>query len=275
MGILGGNFAKPGKGITKEEAEKRNYFDILGCHIWDLMKLNLLFILVNIVLIGAFIFIVLPYFVNLEETIDMFLKMKYIILPPWPFIPFMFMGPSIAGLTYVLRNWSRQEHAFLFSDFFEYMKKNWKQGLALSVISTVVTYLFLNAVLFYISAGVSVYIVLTIALILGIILFSMGFYTYPMVVTFDMKLKDIIKNAFIFALVKLPQNIFFLIIIGAVHLLLLYYFPIIWVILMLIFLISWTGFTMNYYAWHIMNKYMISQLPAEEKQDEAVFQDVK
>ncbi len=275
MGIFGSHFAKPGKGISKEEATQRNYFEILGCHIWDLMKLNLLFVFVNIIFIGAFLLAILPYVLNIDETIDMFFSMKYILLPILPFVPFMFMGPSIAGLTYVLRNWSRQEHAFLFSDFFEYMKKNWKQGLALSVISTIVTYLFLNAVLFYMRVGVSVYVVLTIALILTIILLSMGFYTYPIVVTFEMKLKDIIKNAWIFALVKLPQNLFYLIIIGAVHLLLLYYFPIVWVILMLVFLISWTGYTMNYYAWHIMNKYMISQLPAEEKQDEAVFKDVK
>ncbi len=263
MGLFGGNFTKPGPGVSKEEAAKRNYFDILGRRVWDLVKLNLLFVLCNILFIAAAVFLILPYFLNLDEMIDRLIMQPYSMLPILPFIPFMGMGPFIAGLTYVLRNWTRQEHAFLWSDFFEQTKKNWKQGLALSVLSTALTYLFITAVLFYLKLGLSPVLVLGLALVLGLILLSMNFYTYPIAVTFDMKLKDILKNAGIFAMAKLPQNVFILLVIGAVHFLLLTYLPNLWAILMVLFLISWSGFTMNYYVWHVINKHMISNLTNE------------
>ncbi len=275
MGLFGGGYAKPGKGISKEEAARRNYFDILGRHFWDLVKLNLLFVVCNIIFIAAAVLLALPYFMNFEEVLKAIVHEKNVILPPLPFVPFMFMGPFIAGLTYVLRNWSRQEHAFLVSDFFEHTRKNWKQGLLMSIISTVATYLYFTAVIFYLKSGLSPSVVLAISVVVGFMLLAMSFYTYPMMVTFDMKLKDIIKNAWIFAMAKLPQNLFFLIIISAVHLLLLYYIPIVWILLMALILIAWTGYTMNYYAWHVMDKHMISQLDLQTEKEEPVFEDDK
>jgi len=263
------NYSKPGKGVSKEEAAKRNYFDILGRRFWDLVKLNLLFVLCNIVFIGAVVLFSMPYIMELDTVIDALIWNRYILLPPGPFIPFMFMGPFIAGFTYVLRNWSRQEHAFLVSDFFEHTKKNWKQGLALSIISTVATYLYLTALLFYLKTGVATEVILFLGAVVAVVLLIMGFYTYPMVVTFDMKLIDIIKNALIFTMAKLPQNLFFFIIIAAVHILLLWYIPFAWIVLMVFILIAWSGYTMNFYVWHVINKYMMPQ--ANKQEEENVF----
>lgn len=276
MGLFGGGYAKPGKGVSKEEAAKRNYFDILGRHFWDLVKLNLLFVVCNIIFIAAAVLLALPYLMNFEEFLDGIIQAKYVLLPPLPFVPFMMMGPFIAGLTYVLRNWSRQEHAFLVSDFFEHTKKNWRQGLQMSVISTTATFLYLTAVIFYLKSGLPAMIVLAVSAVIGFMMLAMSFYTYPMIVTFDMKLRDILKNAWIFAMAKLPQNLFFLIVISAVHLLLLYYLPLVWILLMGLILIAWTGYTINYYAWHVMDKHMMSQLRTEQKEEEEpVFEDVK
>lgn len=44
-------------------------------------------------------------------------------------------GPCTAGVCYVTRNWARDEHAFIWSDFKDAVKENWKQGLAISVIT--------------------------------------------------------------------------------------------------------------------------------------------
>ena len=38
-------------------------------------------------------------------------------------------GPFTAGLSYVTRNWARDEHAFIWSDFKDAVKENWKQAL--------------------------------------------------------------------------------------------------------------------------------------------------
>lgn len=262
-----GNSGRPGKGLTKEQAAKRNYFGIFFRHFLDLCKLNLLYFACNLVFIAAIVWLSLPYLLNLDSVIEELFTKPVIFLPPEPFIPFLFMGPFIAGLTYVLRNWSRQEHAFLVSDFFEQSKLNWKQGLALSVLSTVFTYLFSNAVIFYLKTDLPTMFVLPVAGVITIMLVSMSFYTYPMMVTFDMKLKDILVNAWIFSMVKLPQNIFYILIIALVHGLLLRYVPVIWAILMIFILICWTGYTMNYYAWHVINKYLMSQVATEPEEE--------
>jgi hypothetical protein len=45
-------------------------------------------------------------------------------------------GPGQAGLAYVTRNWARDEHAFVFSDFKDAVKENWKQSLLFSLITS-------------------------------------------------------------------------------------------------------------------------------------------
>lgn len=265
------NYSRPGRGVSKEDANKRNYFDIFGRHFFDLAKLNLLFVLCNVLFIAAAIYFTLPYYTHLDQVLDTLILNKNALLPILPFVPFMFMGPFIAGLTFVLRNWARQEHAFLASDFFEHTKKNWRQGLALSIMSTIVCYLFLTAVIFYLKTVAFKGLVITLAIIIGTVLLAMNMYTYPMIVTFDMKLFDILKNALIFALGKLPQSVFFLVIIGGVHGVLLWYKPTIWLFLMAVILIAWSGFTMNYYAWHVIDKYM---MPKDENKEENIFDDI-
>ena len=44
-------------------------------------------------------------------------------------------GPCNAGVTYVLRNWARDQHSFILSDFWDAVKGNWKQALPVSIVS--------------------------------------------------------------------------------------------------------------------------------------------
>lgn len=275
MGIFGGGYTTPGKGISKEDAAKRNYFDILGRKFWKLLQVNLLYVLCNILFFGSSILLAISY--DWNTILDVLVSGQTIFLPPLPFLPLMLTGPFTAGLTYIIRNYSRQEHAFLISDFFEHTKKNIKQGLLMSVIQVLVLYMFFTAFLFYrqffLVHGWNLGILLGITIIFSIMLLTMSFYIYPMMVTFDMKLRHIIKNSWIFAIAKLPQNLIILLIIGAVHILLLWYVPILWILFMCLILISWSSYTINYYVWHIIDKYMISQLKDTEEKEENIFDD--
>ena len=58
-------------------------------------------------------------------------------------------GPSSAGSAYVMRNWARDEHAFIFSDFKDAFKSNWKQSLAVSVMTAVLPVILYTAVMYY------------------------------------------------------------------------------------------------------------------------------
>lgn len=273
MGLFGRGYSKPGSGVTKEQAAKRNYFEILGRKFWKLIQLNLLYALVTLPFWGGSILLGIGYGgpMGILEGISECIRNKQpVLLPILPFLPWMLIGPFTAGLTYVVRNYSRQEHAFLVSDFFEHTKKNWKQGLMASVLATAVTYLFLTAFLFYLRY-INPTILLAIAFVLTMMLICSSYYVYPIMVTFDMKFRYILKNSWIFAVGKFPQNLFFTIIIFGVHLLLMYYLFPLWCILMPVILVAWSSYTMNYYVWHVLNKYMIKS--EEGAAEEAVFSD--
>lgn len=44
-------------------------------------------------------------------------------------------GPFTTGVAYVTRNWARDEHAFIWSDFIDTVKGNWKYGLLTGFIT--------------------------------------------------------------------------------------------------------------------------------------------
>ncbi len=273
-----------GRGISKEEAAQRNYFDILGRHIGHICGISFLYALANILFFGASIILFIAYFGgdNLVTIATAFLSGKQVVLPIAPFLPLMLTGPFTAGFTYVIRNYAKQEHAFLISDFFEHSKKNWKQGLLSSVLSYFVLYLYLQAVIVYnslfISAGLPLGFLYTLLAVAAILLVIMSFYVYPLMVTFRMKYKVILKNAWTFTILKLPQNFLIFALLAAIHGALIYLIfavflmPELWLVLMALFLTGFTSYTANYYIWHVLDKYIV-QFVTPKKDDDRIFTD--
>lgn len=197
------------------------FFDVLGVRFWKLIQLNLLYILFC--------------------------------------LPIVTIGPATAGMTWVLRNWARDEHAWVWSDFFDHMKSNFWQGLALFAIDVLAAFVLWVNIRFYNAMGQAnqifymiKYLVLGIALIFAM----MHIYIYPMMVTYKMRLRDMLKNAFIFTAIKLPQTIgIFALCIGLfIASLYLYILP--------VFLITFSlcGLIINSYTNTVFNKYINSHL---------------
>ena len=116
-------------------------------------------------------------------------------------------GPFNAGVTYVLRNWARDEHSFVLSDFKDAVKANWKQALAVSTISGALPFLVYTGFTFYSGMmGSSLIFALPLALVLllGIIWSLASMLMMPMLITYDLKLKDVIRNSVLLSLAKLP-----------------------------------------------------------------------
>ncbi len=126
-------------------------------------------------------------------------------------IPCIFVtGPAQAALAYVTRNWARDEHAFVFSDFKDAFKENWKQSLVISGITSIVPLVMLMSWRFYGQmAQNSVFYVIpqVFALMVGFLWLLALPYAYPMIVTYKMTIGQIIKNCILLAIAKLPQNI--------------------------------------------------------------------
>lgn len=272
-----------GGGLTKEQAATRNYFDILGRHFWHIVGASLLFALTNILFFGASAYLFAAYLSgdNFVTVVQAFLSGQSFILPIVPFLPLMLTGPFTAGFTYVIRNYAKQEHTFLRSDFFEHARKNIKQGLITSVLAYLVMYLLLQALIFYnsffVAQGLPLGVLYTLFAVVSALLVILFFYVYPIMVTFRMNLKTIFKNAWAFTIMKLPQNVLILLLLLAINGGLFYLTTFVWLlpelylILMVFVLTGFTSYTANYYIWHVLNKHIVQYVT--KKDEDRIFTD--
>lgn len=138
------------------------------------------------------------------------LLLTLLLLVPCIFIT----GPWTAGVAYVTRNWARDEHAFVWSDCKDAMKENWKGSLVLSGITAIVPLLVYLCWTFYgeIPTESPLMMILLqlgqmIPLMVGVIWYLAVTYAYPMLVTYQMNMKTIIRNSLILAVGRLPMSV--------------------------------------------------------------------
>ena len=119
-------------------------------------------------------------------------------------------GWQTVGATYNLRSLVRGDSCFLWSDYFYAIKRNWRQGLIFGLIDAfAIAVLIFDWYYFNTLAGASFSFSLMYFVTLALILIyaSMRFYVYPMMITFDLPIKKLIKNAFIFSMLGVKRNL--------------------------------------------------------------------
>ena len=185
-------------------------------------------------------------------------------------------GWQKVGSTYILRNLVRGDGVFMFSDYFYAIRRNLKQGFIMGLIDSAAIFaLAFDFSYFYNSPATSaghnfMYVVIfALILIYGI----MRFYTYLMLVTFNMKLGKIFKNALIFTVMGIKRNIMALLgitvltgIFVALIMFLAKTLPAV-IIIPFLCLLAFCGFMYTYAAYPIIQKYMIDpvQKPVAEE----------
>lgn len=263
------NYDRPGPGVPKDEPPKPRiivFFGVYSRKFWSLVKLNILFALFNIpaLLSVTIIFSIFSGAAQGLLTGGTYFKTMFFLAFSAVFlcIPVITTGPAQAGFTYVLRNYSRQEHAFIWSDFKEHAVNNFKQGLLISVIDFIVTlvvfidiFIYSNSVANSILVSISVYI----ASFLFLIFLMMHLYIYPMLVTFKLSLKHIYKNAFIFAIIKFFPNLGILLLCFALSAIPFLVLPGIGIMLFPVISLSTIGFITNFFAFPTLQKYMLDR----------------
>ena len=136
--------------------------------------------------------------------------------------PIITHGMAHAGITNVTRNIARDKHSFGLSDFFETIKKNWKQSLAVGIINAVVTALICFATWFYNESYKQTqqtlsFLGLVLSLSVAAMFAMMNFYIYTLMITFDFNLKTLYKNSFKFVFANLWKNLLCGIILLAIY----------------------------------------------------------
>ena len=124
-------------------------------------------------------------------------------------LTFLTFGCTKVGTTYIIRSMIRGEPAFLLTDFKHAIKRNWKQALPIGMIDLAAFVLFpVNIFILLESGGTFLNSVLLWTNIFFLIVFLfMRPYIYLQMVTFDLKIGKLIKNAMIFSLLGFKRNI--------------------------------------------------------------------
>ena len=119
-------------------------------------------------------------------------------------------GPIQAGVAHITRNWARDEHAFIWSDFKDAVKENWKQGLGVSAITSVLPLLIYTGYQTYgqMAADNKFFVLPQMLVItLGLVWALALTFMYPMMVHYNVKFGSLIKNSLMMAIGRLPQTI--------------------------------------------------------------------
>lgn len=278
MAFLGlfGNYSKPGPGVSKDEPQKAapvRFFEIFWRKLSKLIELNLIFMIPFLIALALMVVMfILPvnhmaFQTNLLGIIDLWV----IYAVP---VPLILLAPFTAGMAYVTRNFAREEHAFVWSDFWDAVKVNWKASLLNGVI-VYVAYVALSFSIFFYSNQMATnwlfMIPFAICCLLSIELLFAQYYIPVMIVTLDLKLRHIYRNAFIFSVLGLFRNILITAILAAIVVGTLFVpgqFLFIPLVLLIIILFSFISYLTSFTTYPMLDKYLIKPFYRKEAEAE-------
>lgn len=126
---------------------------------------------------------------------------------------FITFGLVNVGVTYIIRNLFRGKPVFFFQDFFDAIKRNFRQALIYGILDILIIGLIGYDILFF-NLNYGNHFVLDTMLFmswcLALLYFFMRPYIYLMIVTFDLSLFKIFKNALYFTVLGVKRNFMFL-----------------------------------------------------------------
>ena len=213
MGLFGfGNYEREGKGVRKDEKRKKGlalYFELLGRKFGSYVKLNITYL---VTLTPAFLILhFLCYYLSSELIAreEAFGILPFILSA---FLTVAFsLSPFSSGYYYILRNYSEERHAWLFSDFAEQFRKNKKQSLLTFFIDlfAVIFSLFLIRVylISYFKISTWTLVPLIILLIFLITFKNSVTYRWTSIVTLELPLRSIYTNSVLLTLGELGATI--------------------------------------------------------------------
>lgn len=294
---------REGKGVLKSELSEKftlaKFFKLLGRKFWRIAGLNLLFVASNFPVIffilrfagygsvphqtplsywfgpiyGASQFQNNPAMSVLMSlcgiTVDVdypgTLSTVFLILG---FLTFLTFGLSNAGMAYVLRNYVREEPVELVGDYFRTMKKNFWQALTFGVIDAFLVFMTGWNILLMLTGQGGAAIMTVLGTAACCVYLIMRSYIYVMMITFELSIPKLIKNALIFVYANIKRNL-----VGFIGCLLCYIITLALLMFvtpfgalaLLALLFSVTAFIGIYAAYPAIKQYMIDPIIGEER----------
>lgn len=236
---------KVGKGVPKEPIPTLNFtyfFKLLQRNMTNLGKINLLFVFGNFPflfalyamtgnlntnsfapasnmfapLYGAILYsdkftpasMALFGIHGVQSTVSLMTPLSYLFFGLTALIIFTF-GAVNVGTTYLIRSIIKNEPIFFWQDFFYAIKRNLRQAIFVGILDcAIIIIICYNILLTYFNLGSFVFnIVFYANLMILFVYFIMRFYIYLMLITFDLKIYKLFKNAFIFSILGGKRNL--------------------------------------------------------------------
>lgn len=240
------NYEKEGPGIEKDAPKKKAFvvfFETFFRNFWKFITINLVYLVLS--------------------------------------IPIVTTGLTSCGLTHVARNIARDKHSFGLSDFFETIKKNWRQALPAGIINVLLTALLIFITSFYFQSysqteNIMSLVGLGLSLSLSLIFLLMKFYLWTLTITFNLTLKQIYKNSFKFVFINLKKNLLCgicLVAVYAIYIAIIFLIPylIVWTIAAIFAICTLPAFRfllIQYFTFPSIKKYMIDPYYEEHPDDD-------
>jgi len=277
------NYSKPGRGVSKDEPPKTGialYFDILLRRIWKIIGLNFIYIVFSIpaIVISFFLSTYMSVWTanivgidlsgELGKTISLIGLCMTIVL-----LQICGSGPASAGMTYVLRKYVNDKHSWVWGDFIDNIKSNFRQGVAVYVINIFATVAFVVGYTFYthIMSGTVAFVLRGLITALALIFVLMQMYIYQLMAGFRLSVKKIYKYAAILAITNLPWNAFSAVVLIAFMWLvyeLFMSYPFIAIVLLLTLFFSMLTFTQLFMTNKVVKKHIKTTSEAKGKETE-------
>ena len=262
------------------------FFELYFRKFWRFLTLNLWYFLITLPMVLYVFYVLNGYFADRLKEIGegvMLLAGVGFIASVFSFIPrvlnvpllvisLLAYGPITMGFTYILRNFAREEHAWL-SDFWSRAWSNVRQGLFFGIADIVVVCLCVSGMFGgFAEAGKNVSYALSVirSVVCGIALviwLFMRHYTYLMAVTVNLNVFHILKNAWLFVILGFGRNLLSLAV-GLASLLVTFLLaPLLTIVLLPLFFWSFSWFCTVFTCYPIVKKYIVvPALEAEERE---------
>ena len=269
----------PGKGWVKNGFFQ--FFELFFRKFWRFISTNLCYFLVTLPMLIFVFYLVNGIFADKLEALGEgnillagvgFIASFFSFVPsflnaPLLIISVLLYGPVTMGLTYMYRNFAREEHAWA-SDLWSRAWANARQGLFFGILDILLTYLFIRGIFGNVAeAGRNIsYALSTILSVISglalVIWLFMRHYTYLMAVTINLNVLQILKNAWLFVVLGFRRNLISALVTLCSIVVSFLLAPLITVITVPLIFYAFTWFCTVFTCYPIVKKYLI--VPALE-----------
>lgn len=246
MGLFS-NYEKLGPGVSKDPDQKLPLFkfiDIYLSHFTKLVILNFIFLIALLPFAGIM-------FVEYLGLGNMAFYVVFVLMG-------VIVGPAVCGFMKVLRNISCRRPVFIWSDFWKAFASNFKQGAIIGAIDMlfIVAMSFAIPMYFNMAERNSFFnIPFVICLVTSFLFMMMHFYIYLLIVSTNLSIWQILKDALYLTAIEIKTSIVNLIATVVLALTFVVFFP--WTVFTIIIIPSFLGLLYSFNCFPAIRKHVI------------------